>query len=64
MAKKLKEAGLDLEDDKHEIKEVAKQVGRALPSLRKKERDYQGMFAFSNGEENNIMKELVIGKQY
>lgn len=65
MLKKLKEAGLDLDEPKNEVvKEVNSNVkhGRAQPSLRKKERDYQGMFAFPEGEENNVMKELVIGK--
>lgn len=64
MSKKLKEAGLDIEDTKNDIKEVSSNAkhGRALPSLRKKERDCQGMFSYPMGEENNIMKELVIGK--
>lgn len=61
MAKKLKEAGLDIEEAKSENNKEAKH-GRALPSLRKKERDYMGMFSYPAGEENNIMKELVVSK--
>lgn len=64
MARKLKEAGLDVEETKNENnKDAASNMkhARPLPSLRKKERDYMGMFSYPAGEENNIMKELVVG---
>lgn len=59
MAKKLKEAGLDIDEVKQEV--VVKH-GRAQPSLRKKDVEYMGMFSYSAGEENNIMRELVASK--
>lgn len=63
MAKKLKEAGLDIEESKNDNnKDAVGKHGRALPSLRKKNRDYMGMFSYPEGEENNIMKELVVSK--
>ncbi|EFA06975.2 unconventional myosin-Va [Tribolium castaneum] len=66
MAKKLKEAGLDMDDNFNEItdnepnKTNVNKHTRALPSIRKKERDYLGMFSYSSGEENTIMRQLVI----
>lgn len=35
---------------------------RNVPSIRKKDREYLGMFSYKVGTENAIMKELVIGK--
>lgn len=62
MAKKLKEAGLDLDDTIIEETDSNKvnKLTRPLPSIRKKERDYLGMFSYPSGEENTIMKQLVI----
>jgi myosin-5 len=66
MAKKLKEAGLDLDDTiadvDNEPKTNVNKHTRALPSIRKKERDYLGMFSYPSGEENTLTKQLVIGE--
>ena len=43
-------------------KAVVNKHARALPSIRKKERDYLGMFSYTSGEENTVMRQLVIGK--
>lgn len=67
MSKKLKEAGLDLDDNVNDIpdnepnKMNMNKHTRALPAVRKKERDYLGMFSYPSGEENAIMRQLVIG---
>lgn len=63
MSKKLKEAGLDIEESKCDnSKDATAKHERALPSLRKKDRDFMGMFEYPAGHENEIMKELVVSK--
>lgn len=62
MTKKLKEAGLDIEENKQDEKDVMIKHERALPSLRKKDRDYMGMFSYPAGVEGDIMKELVVSE--
>ena len=41
---------------------LANIVNSELPSVRKKERDYVGMFEFSRNDVSNILKVLVVGK--
>lgn len=67
-AKKLKEAGLDLDDVVIENDTVSNAKApvapnRVGPTIRKKEREYLGMFSFRSGDENLIMKQLVTGKK-
>lgn len=66
-AKKLKESGLDLdnvtiENDTTSNSKAPIAPSRIGPTIRKKEREYLGMFSFRTGDENLIMKQLVIGK--
>lgn len=42
---------------------IANIVNSELPSVRKKERDYVGMFEFSSNDTQTILKALVIGKK-
>ena len=71
LTKKLKEVGFDLEEDAVEDGENTKVNAnneqllsheRVLPNIIKKERDYQGMFAFKSDEEPIIMKQLVLSE--
>nr|CAI5827729.1 unnamed protein product [Callosobruchus analis] len=59
LTKKLKDTGLDYDNtllnNDHEMGPNI--IG---PNIRKKEREYQGMFSYKFGEENIIMKRLVI----
>ena len=41
---------------------IASIVNSELPTVRKKERDYMGMFEFSRNDISNILKVLVIGE--
>lgn len=64
LRKKLKEAGLDL-DDTTAIEtdpKVPALPSRQGPTIKKKDREYMGMFSFRSDDELNIMKRLVIGK--
>ncbi|XP_030764817.1 unconventional myosin-Va isoform X2 [Sitophilus oryzae] len=62
LTKKLKDAPIDVEDVLKEVdtKQTPAPPGRMEPSIRKKDREYLGMFSYRSGEENNIMKHLVI----
>lgn len=64
LRKKLKEAGLDLDDTVaiETDSKVPALPSRQGPTIKKKDREYMGMFSFSCGDENSIMKLLVIGK--
>ncbi|XP_018563166.1 unconventional myosin-Va isoform X1 [Anoplophora glabripennis] len=65
-AKKLKEAGLDLDDatiienDTNSNAKAPVAPSRVGPTIRKKEREYMGMFSFRSGDENVIMKQMVL----
>ncbi|CAH0551807.1 unnamed protein product [Brassicogethes aeneus] len=63
LTKKIKEAGLDLEDTvnlEDNNNKIAAKHSRAIPSIRKKDREYLGMFSYPEGQENGIMKHLVL----
>ncbi|KAJ8966303.1 hypothetical protein NQ314_003568 [Rhamnusium bicolor] len=66
LTKKLKDAGLDLDDtviienDTNANTKAPVPPSRAVPTIRKKEREYLGMFSFRTGDENLVMKQLVI----
>lgn len=64
LLKKLKEAGLDIDEQVSNDIEIKTPLppSRQTPSIRKKEREYLGMFSYRSGHENTIMKQLVIGK--
>lgn len=68
LSRKLKEGGLDFDDALNEtIKTDDKKDQNItshsrLPAVRKKEKDYLGMFLFKSGDENVIMRHLVVGK--
>lgn len=68
LKKKLKDGGMEFnENASSAVKEKSDsdvKHGRAQPIVRKMEREYLGMFAFKNGEESNIMRQLVIGMIY
>ncbi|CAH1990989.1 unnamed protein product [Acanthoscelides obtectus] len=59
LTRKLKDTGVDYDSSvfNPEDEIVANGIG---PCIRKKEREYQGMFSYKFGEENVIMKRLVI----
>ncbi|XP_025829097.1 unconventional myosin-Va [Agrilus planipennis] len=64
LTRKLKEIGQDFEDNVIE-NEINKEngedkYGRMQPVVRKKEREYLGMFSYKSGDENVIMKHLVV----
>ncbi|KAF5304800.1 hypothetical protein FQR65_LT07817 [Abscondita terminalis] len=67
LTKKIKDRGIDFDDDlkdngyKEDKKDEPFVPYDRMPSVRKKEKDYLGMFTFKNGEENIIMKQLIIG---
>lgn len=63
LGKKLKEAGLDMDSAVIENdSKVPALPSRQGPTIKKKDREYMGMFSFRCGDENAIMKLLVIGK--
>lgn len=64
LRKKLKDAGLDLDDSiaREEDPKVPALPSRQGPTIKKKEREYMGMFSYRSGDENPVMKHLVIGK--
>lgn len=64
LLRKLEDSGVDVEtlNDLNKQEEIVQKHGRALPNIRKKERDHLGMFSFKSGDESNIMRQLVIGK--
>lgn len=57
--KKLRDAGFDLAADTHIDTNGAVIMRGNEPSIRKKDRAYLGMFSFKEGDENNIMKQLL-----
>lgn len=66
LMKKLKDSGFDIDEtlnDLNKQEEAVHKHGRAPPSIRKKERDYLGMFSFNSGEEATVMRQLVIGME-
>lgn len=64
LRKKLKEAGLDLDDTiaLEEESKIPALPSRQGPTIKKKDREYMGMFSYRSGDENPIMKHLVVGK--
>ncbi|KAL1513922.1 hypothetical protein ABEB36_003260 [Hypothenemus hampei] len=63
LSKRLKDANLDVEEallEAEKKRSGAILVGRAQPSIRKKDRDYLGMFSFKSGDESIIMKRLIM----
>lgn len=63
LRKKLKEAGLDLDDTIiNDADSKAPALLRQGPSIKKKDREYMGMFTYRSGDENAIMKLLIVGK--
>ncbi|XP_072396790.1 unconventional myosin-Va isoform X1 [Diabrotica undecimpunctata] len=63
LIKKLKEAGFDMTSGSITENNIdvngAIAFSKNLPSIRKKDREYLGMFSFKAGDENNIMKQLL-----
>lgn len=66
LMKKLKETGFDVDStitvENDNNNKIVPKHNRALPSIKKKDREYLGMFSYPEGQENIIMKHLVIGK--
>lgn len=66
LTRKLKELGFDPNENDSLIANDAVvdniKRGRALPELKKKARDYLGMFVFKRGDEVNIMRQLIAGR--
>ncbi|KAF5304697.1 hypothetical protein FQA39_LY09474 [Lamprigera yunnana] len=62
MNRKIKDSGIGLEEHikQNEKKDEPFEPSNRIPSVRKKEKDYLGMFMFQNGEENFIIKQLVM----
>lgn len=67
LTKKLKEVGLDVDDAiaiENDVNTLttptANKHTRALPSIKKKDRDYLGMFSYNSGDEDKIMKNLIV----
>lgn len=67
LTRKLKDACLDVEDTLLEANKkqmAALPPGRLQPSIRKKDREYLGMFSYKIGEEGVIVTRLVVGKNF
>lgn len=67
LMRKIKEVGLEVDESFNDIVKAdeagdAGRPGRGLPCIKKKERNYEGMFSFRSGDEAAIMKHLVIGE--
>lgn len=69
LTKRFKEAGMDLDDttnmdlDNVELQKYKATMnghGSSMPAVRKKEREYQGMFSYRKGDEAVIMRNLII----
>ncbi|XP_076267084.1 dilute class unconventional myosin isoform X2 [Rhynchophorus ferrugineus] len=63
LTKKLKEAPIDVEEafrEAEQVKQAPVPPGRTEPNIRKKDREYLGMFSYRSGDESNIMKNLVL----
>ncbi|ENN78188.1 hypothetical protein YQE_05340, partial [Dendroctonus ponderosae] len=66
LTKKLKDTHIDVEEallEEERKHAMSVPIGRAQPSIRKKDRDYLGMFSYKSGDEGVIMKRLVLGKK-
>lgn len=64
LMKKLKDSGFDIDATMNDLnipEDSVHKHGRVPPSIRKKDRDYMGMFSFKSGDESAVMKQLVIG---
>ncbi|KAK4885795.1 hypothetical protein RN001_002066 [Aquatica leii] len=67
LSRKIKDSGIDFEE--HRTENASKEDKKdepfipydRVPSVRKKEKDYLGMFTFKKGEETLIMKQLILG---
>lgn len=66
LTRKLKEGGLEFDDNlvKGDDKKDDVTLHNRLPLVRKKETEYLGMFSFKSGDEDSIMKKLVVGKSH
>lgn len=68
LMRKLKEMGTEVEDNKYESLDMITTPldnytnNRNPPVLKKKDKEYIGMFSFKAGEENEVMRQLVSGK--
>ncbi|XP_049824224.1 unconventional myosin-Va isoform X2 [Aethina tumida] len=64
LMKKLKETGFDVDStitvENDNNNKIVPKHNRPLPSIKKKDREYLGMFSYPEGQENIIMKHLVI----
>ena len=66
-AKRLKEAGIPLEEPGTEIQEMSYhsrkgERSESIPVVRKKDTNYLGMFEFNMGDEKQLVRSLVYGK--
>ncbi|XP_017772501.1 PREDICTED: unconventional myosin-Va [Nicrophorus vespilloides] len=59
LTKKLKDNGIDIDESIVETGQMQKHA-RSMPCIKKKDREYLGMFAYKEGEEAIIAKSLVI----
>ncbi|KAK5647331.1 hypothetical protein RI129_002223 [Pyrocoelia pectoralis] len=61
LMKQVKDKGIDLEEQmkSNESKRDMIISHERIPSVKRKEKDYLGMFSYRNGDENSIMKQLV-----
>ncbi|XP_022899670.2 unconventional myosin-Va [Onthophagus taurus] len=66
LIRKLKESGIDLDEtittdvNKNDDIFYSAKHSRALPTLRKKERDYLGMFSYKSADESIMIRHLVV----
>lgn len=60
LTKTLQESGVDVEAPK--IDEDIGESQRPMPMVRKKDKEYLGMFACKTDDVNDVMKQLMIGK--
>lgn len=66
LTKKLQESGVDVDQTLTEaapkIDEDIGEAQRPMPMVRKKDKEYLGMFACKTDDVNAVMKQLMIGK--
>lgn len=65
--KRLKDAGISLEEPGAEVQEIV-QTSRprteSIPVVRKKDTNYLGMFEFNMGDEKQLVRSLIYGKRF